>query len=70
MKIRCTSMSLLLDGHLREERKVFEKQVKELMEYYGLERNIAQEIAANYKQSDVEAILNFYASYGKLIKLK
>ncbi|MCK1999833.1 hypothetical protein MZM54_00365 [[Brevibacterium] frigoritolerans] len=49
---------------------MFEKQVKELMEYYGLERNIAQEIAANYKQSDVEAILNFYASYGKLIKLK
>lgn len=49
---------------------MFEKQVKELMEYYGLEEKIAREIAANYTQSDVEVILNFYAKYGKLIKLK
>lgn len=49
---------------------MFEKQVKELMKYYGLEKNIAREIAANYTQSDVEAILNFYVNYGKLIKLK
>lgn len=50
--------------------KMFEQKVKELMEYYGLERSVAEEIVRNYKHAEVEAILNFYANYGKLFKIK
>jgi Glu-tRNA(Gln) amidotransferase subunit E-like FAD-binding protein len=49
---------------------MYEKQVKELMDYYGLEKSVAQEIVSSHTQNEVEVILNFYANYGKLIKLK
>jgi len=49
---------------------MYERELKVLVEKYGLNKSIAQEILASHTPNEIQTIMDFLENYGHMISVK